>query len=78
MVRIVAVADTFDAMTTNRPYQKAYEPDFALQKLRELAGQRFDAKVVTAFLRGYESGQIQLRRRPVAQPEQARAVAASR
>lgn len=62
MARIVGVADTFDAITTNRPYQKAYEPAFAVQKLRELAGQRFDAKVVTAFLRAFEAGQVQLRR----------------
>lgn len=62
MARIVGVADTFDAITTNRPYQKAYEPAFAVQKIRELAGQRFDAKVVTAFLKAFEAGRIQLRR----------------
>ncbi|MDH3745442.1 MAG: HD domain-containing protein, partial [Acidobacteriota bacterium] len=77
MARIVGVADTFDAITTNRPYQKAYEPAFAVQKLRELAGQRFDAKVVTAFLRAFEAGQVQLRR-PVESPTPAQpAVAAS-
>ena len=65
MARIVAVADTFDAITTNRPYQQAYENDFAVETVRKLAGTRFDAKVVSAFLRAFESGQIQLRRDPV-------------
>ena len=60
--RIVAVADTFDAITTNRPYQRAYEPTFAVEKIRELAGKRFDAKVVSAFLMAFEAGEIQLRK----------------
>jgi putative nucleotidyltransferase with HDIG domain len=78
MARIVGVADTFDAITTNRPYQRAYEPDFAVKKVRELAGQRFDAKVVTAFLRAYEAGEVQLRRpAPPAAPQPVAAVAAS-
>ncbi len=62
MARIVAVADTFDAITTSRPYQRAYEVDFALETIRKLAGTRFDAKVVTAFLRAVEERQVQLRR----------------
>ncbi len=56
--RIVAVADTYDAVTTNRPYQKAYEPRFAAEVLTKLAGSRFDAKVVTAFLRAFEMGDL--------------------
>ncbi len=62
MARIVAVADTFDAITTSRPYQRAYEVEFALETIRKLAGTRFDAKVVTAFLRAVEAGEVQLRR----------------
>ncbi|HPA96001.1 MAG: HD domain-containing protein [Acidobacteria bacterium] len=58
MARIVAVADCFDAITTNRPYQKAYEPPYAVATITKLAGTRFDAKVVTAFLRAYEAGEI--------------------
>ncbi len=64
MARIVAVADTFDAITTSRPYQRAYEVEFALETIRKLAGTRFDAKVVTAFLRAVEAGEVQLRREP--------------
>jgi putative nucleotidyltransferase with HDIG domain len=56
--RIVAVADTFDAITTNRPYQQAYSLKFAVETITRLTGSRFDAKVVTAFLRAFEAGDI--------------------
>ena len=59
MARIVAVADCFDAITTNRPYQKAYEARYAAELITQLAGSRFDAKVVTAFLRAYEGGTLE-------------------
>lgn len=59
--RIVAVADCFDAVTTNRPYQQAYSLDFALSTITKLAGSRFDAKVVTAFLRAVEAGEVRPR-----------------
>ncbi len=56
--RIVAVADTFDAITTNRPYQQAYNLQFAVETITRLTGSRFDAKIVTAFLRAFEAGEI--------------------
>ncbi|HEV7785610.1 MAG TPA: HD-GYP domain-containing protein, partial [Thermoanaerobaculia bacterium] len=56
--RIVAVADTFDAITTNRPYQQAYSLQFAVDTITKLTGSRFDAKIVTAFLRAFEAGEI--------------------
>jgi putative nucleotidyltransferase with HDIG domain len=56
--RIVAVADTFDAITTNRPYQQAYDLQFAVETIKKLTGSRFDAKIVTAFLRAFEAGEI--------------------
>jgi HAMP domain-containing protein len=40
--RIVAIADTFDAMTTNRPYQKAMEIGYVVEKIKSFAGTRFD------------------------------------
>ena len=58
IARIVAVADCFDAITTNRPYQRAYAAPYAVETITKLAGTRFDAKVVTAFLRAFESGQV--------------------
>ncbi len=69
MARIVGIADTFDAITTNRPYQRAYEPSFAVETITKLVGSRFDAKVVTAFLRAFEAGLIQLRSDPAAPSE---------
>ncbi len=56
--RIVAVADTFDAITTNRPYQKAYSLEEATSIITKLTGSRFDAKVVTAFFKAYEQGEV--------------------
>jgi HD-GYP domain-containing protein (c-di-GMP phosphodiesterase class II) len=48
--RIIAVADAFDAMTTDRPYRKAMSYPRALAELRQEAGRQFDPKVVRAFL----------------------------
>lgn len=59
IARIVAVADTFDAVTTSRPYQQAYTPEFAVATITRLASTRFDAKVVTAFLSAFNAGQIE-------------------
>ncbi len=60
MARIIGVADTFDAITTNRPYQTASSPEFALQTIKKLTGKRFDAKIVTAFLLAWDAGQIKM------------------
>ena len=49
--RIVAVADAFDAMTTDRPYRKGMTPWEALNELISKAGKQFDPKVVEAFKR---------------------------
>ena len=48
--RIVAVADVFDALTSERPYKKAWELDRAVALLREGSGQHFDARCVDAFI----------------------------
>jgi diguanylate cyclase (GGDEF)-like protein len=48
--RIVGVCDAYDAMTTERPYQRAMEPALALQELRRCAGTHFDPDVVDAFV----------------------------
>lgn len=48
--RIVAVADVFDALTTSRPYKKAWAYDAAFANLREEAGKLYDEECVTAFL----------------------------
>ncbi len=47
--RIIAVADSYDAMTTARPYRGSMSPDEALAELKELSGVSYDPKVVQAF-----------------------------
>ena len=47
--RIVAIADAYDAMTRDRPYQRAIAHDAAIIELREHAGTQFDPELVTLF-----------------------------
>lgn len=58
--RIVAIADTFDAMTTNRPYQKAMDLNYVVEKIMSFAGSRFDPRVCDAFLQAVKQGDIQV------------------
>jgi HD-GYP domain-containing protein (c-di-GMP phosphodiesterase class II) len=58
MGRIVAVADTFDAMTTDRPYQRAMSFDDAVARIEAFVGIRYDEKVVGAFVAACREGQI--------------------
>src|SRR5579871_5181641 len=60
MARIIAVADTLDAMTTNRPYQTAMDLEFAMNRIVELANTKFDAAVVDALGRVVRAGKIRL------------------
>jgi HD-GYP domain-containing protein (c-di-GMP phosphodiesterase class II) len=56
--RIVSVADTFDAMTTDRPYQKGMSLDAALALIKTFIGTRYDEEVVSALVDACEQGQI--------------------
>ena len=56
--RIVSVADTFDAMTTDRPYQKGMSLEDAIARVKTFVGTRYDEKVVAALTEACESGQI--------------------
>jgi putative nucleotidyltransferase with HDIG domain len=47
--RVIAVADTFDAMTTDRPYRRALSIDVALRELVRVAGTQLDEALVIAF-----------------------------
>jgi HD-GYP domain-containing protein (c-di-GMP phosphodiesterase class II) len=60
MARIIGVADTLDAMTTNRPYQTAMDLDFALERIRSLTGTKFDAVVVNALESAVNAGKLRL------------------
>ena len=66
IARIVQVADTFDAMTTNRPYQRAMRMDAAVARIQELSGVVFDPKVVAAFKEAWSSGDIRVETEEVA------------
>lgn len=56
--KIVSVADTFDAMTIDRPYSKGMLLDEALERIRSFVGTRYDAEVVEALVRGCMAGEI--------------------
>ena len=58
MGKIVAVADTFDAMTTDRPYQKAMKFEDAVERIESFVNTRYDAEVVGAFTAACREGQI--------------------
>jgi len=55
MARVLAVADAFSALTTNRPYRQGMAPGSALEVLEAGAGTQWDAACVAAFLRVSES-----------------------
>lgn len=47
--KIIGVCDTFDAMTEDRAYRKAFTAEYAMKELKDLAGIQYDAAVVEAF-----------------------------
>lgn len=58
IARIVAVADVFDALTSERPYKEAWTADAAIHFLHERSGIEFDADVIAAIERARLQGQI--------------------
>ncbi|MBV8855682.1 MAG: HD domain-containing protein [Acidobacteria bacterium] len=56
--RIVSVADTFDAMTTDRPYQKGMSLEDAIARIKTFVNTRYDPQVVDALVAACVSGQI--------------------
>jgi putative nucleotidyltransferase with HDIG domain len=60
MARIIGVADTLDAMTTNRPYQTAMDLDYALGRIKALAGSKFDETIVIALESAVKAGKLRL------------------
>ncbi|MFO8056683.1 MAG: GAF domain-containing protein [bacterium] len=64
IARIIAAADTWDAMTSDRPYRKGLPDKVANQELRKFSGIQFDPEVVKAFLKAYRRGLIKSRRLP--------------
>lgn len=64
--RILAVADCFDAMTTDRPYQKGKTPDEAFAILKKLGRQQLDSGLVAAFIREVEENGMEPATTPTA------------
>jgi HD-GYP domain-containing protein (c-di-GMP phosphodiesterase class II) len=62
LARVIAVADTFDALTTNRPYQHAHTPEEAFKIIQNLAGKRLDPETVAALIAVYARGEIRIQR----------------
>jgi HD-GYP domain-containing protein (c-di-GMP phosphodiesterase class II) len=77
MPRVITVADTFDAMTTNRPYQAAMDPEYVVRIINSLANTKFDPRVVAALTAVFEGGKLRLQRAGAVSGEQAAAAAAA-
>jgi HD-GYP domain-containing protein (c-di-GMP phosphodiesterase class II) len=72
LARIIMVADTFDAMTTNRPYQAAMDTEYVVRVINSLAHTKFDPKVVQALTTLFERGALTPpKATPLAHPIQA-------
>ncbi len=56
--RILAIADAYDAMTSDRPYRKALPYEVAIRELQEGAGSQFDPQLVELFIELKRSGLI--------------------
>ena len=62
MARVIAVADSFDAMTTPRPYQAAMNPEYVLEVMKRLSGTRYDATVVETLTSLVRSGALEVKK----------------
>ena len=58
IARIIAVADAFDAMTTDRPYRKRQEVNDAIKELKKCSGTQFDPVIFSALMLAYEKGNL--------------------
>lgn len=58
--RIIAVADAFDAMTSDRPYRKALTFEAAFAELQRCSGQQFDPRLVTIFQQAWHNGELRV------------------
>ncbi len=58
IARIVAVVDTFDAITTDRRYRKANSKEEAVEEIRKNRGKQFDPAIADAFIRLVENGRL--------------------
>jgi len=59
-VFVLSVADTYDAMTSTRPYSEGLTPEQARQVIIDEKGKQFHPKVVDAFVRAYDKGRMEM------------------
>ena len=58
--RVLAVADAFDAMTSDRPYRPALSELRAVAELERCAGTQFDPEVVAVFVEAWRQGALEM------------------
>ena len=58
LARCLAIADAFDAMTSDRPYRRRQPAEFAVKQIRENAGTQFDPELADVFVKLVETGEI--------------------
>jgi len=56
--RLMAVVDTFDAITSDRPYRKSKGFELAIKEIKDCSGTQFDPKVARIFVEAWEHGKI--------------------
>ena len=56
--RLLAVVDTYDAITSDRPYRDRRDPQIALDELKKFKGTQFDPEIVDIFLKAFDDGLI--------------------
>ncbi len=71
VARIITVADTFDAMTTNRPYQSAMDPAYVVRIINSLVNTKFDPRCVAAITAAFERGEVPVRNVATVSPGEA-------
>jgi HD-GYP domain-containing protein (c-di-GMP phosphodiesterase class II) len=71
------VADCFDAMTTNRPYQAAMDPEYVVRIINSLVNSKFDPRIVAALTAVFERGDFRIRRAATVSAPQAQAAVVS-
>jgi len=60
IVRIITVADAFDAMSSSRAYRRGMPMDHIVQELKRCSGAQFDARIVNLFIEMIQEGAVQL------------------
>jgi HD-GYP domain-containing protein (c-di-GMP phosphodiesterase class II) len=69
IARILSIADSYDAMTSDRAYRRSMEHATAVSELRRCAGSQFDPKLIEAFVAGIEQHREGCRSRGVPIPD---------